>query len=291
MTFKLARFIHPSLPGARLGALAGDHIVDLAGVDPGLPGDLVDLIAGGDAAMVRARTAAARATAADRLPLADIRFLPPLRPGKIVCLGLNYAAHAAEGGKAAPEYPAFFLRSPGSLIAHGDGMLRPRVSDQLDFEAELAVVVGRRAFGLGVDDALDAVAGYSCFNDGTLRDYQRRSSQWTIGKNFDGTGAFGPWFVPAAELPAGAVGLKIESRLNGRVMQSDDTRHMLVPVAEALHLITEAMTLEAGDVVIMGTPAGVGSARKPPVWMKPGDSIEVEIERIGLLANRVVQAG
>jgi len=131
--------------------------------------------------------------------------------------------------------------------------------------------------------------GYSCFNDGTLRDYQRRASQWTIGKNFDGTGAFGPWLVPAANLPAGAAGLHIESRLNGQVMQSDNTSHMIVSVAQALVLLSEVMTLEVGDVIAMGTPSGVGYARTPPVWMKPGDLIEIEIERVGVLANRVQQ--
>jgi len=214
---------------------------------------------------------------------------PVARPGKVICLGLNYAAHAAEGGNAAPEYPSFFMRGATSLIAHGAPLVRPRVSDRLDFEAELAVVIGRRARHLDASDALDAVAGYACFNDGTLRDYQRRTAQWTIGKNFDGTGAFGPWLVPASELPPGASGLKIESRLNGQVMQSDDTRHMIVSVAQALVLLTEVLTLEPGDVVAMGTPSGVGYARTPPVWMQPGDRIEIEIEGVGLLSNPVVQ--
>ncbi|HSI56136.1 MAG TPA: fumarylacetoacetate hydrolase family protein [Ideonella sp.] len=264
-------------------------MIDLARADASLPRDLVSLLAG--PGVEAARHAAAAAGPATRLPLALVQWLPPVpRPGKIVCLGLNYAAHAAEGGNAKPEYPSFFLRGASSLTAHGAGLVRPRVSDKLDFEAELAVVIGRRAFGLGEADALDAVAGYSCFNDGTLRDYQRRTAQWTIGKNFDGTGAFGPWFVPACDLPPGAAGLKIESRLNGSVMQSDNTRNMMVPVAQALHLLTEAMTLEPGDVVIMGTPAGVGYARTPPVWMQPGDRIEIEIEGIGLLANTIVDA-
>ena len=136
---------------------------------------------------------------------AQVKWLQPVpTPGKVVCLGLNYAAHAAEGGNAAPEYPAFFMRGASSLIAHHEPLIRPRVSDKLDYEAELAVVIGKRARHLTMDNALQAVLGYSCFNDGTLRDYQRRASQWTIGKNFDGTGAFGPWLVPAANLPAGA---------------------------------------------------------------------------------------
>jgi acylpyruvate hydrolase len=225
------------------------------------------------------------------VPLAGVQLLPPvLRPGKIVCLGLNYADHAAEGGNARPQYPSFFLRVASSLIGHQAPLVCPRVSSSLDFEAELAVVIGRTARDLTQDNALEVVAGYSCFNDGTLRDYQRKTSQWTIGKNFDATGAFGPWFVPAAALPPGATGLKIESRLNGQVMQSDNTSNMLFPVAETLRLVTEAMTLEPGDVIVMGTPAGVGYARKPPVWMKPGDRIEIEIEGIGILSNPVVAA-
>jgi 2-keto-4-pentenoate hydratase/2-oxohepta-3-ene-1,7-dioic acid hydratase in catechol pathway len=217
--------------------------------------------------------------------------MPIARPGKVICLGLNYAAHAAEGGNAKPEYPSFFMRGATSLIAHRAPLSRPRVSEKLDFEAELAVIIGQRARHLSEADALRAVAGYACFNDGTLRDYQKRTSQWTIGKNFDGTGAFGPWLVPAADLPPGAQGLKIESRLNGQVMQSDNTSHMIVTVAHALALLSEVLTLEPGDVIAMGTPAGVGYARTPPVWMKPGDRIEIEVENVGLLSNPVVQEG
>ncbi len=232
---------------------------------------------------------AARARAT-RLDPARVGWLTPVsRPGKVICLGLNYAAHAAEGGNAAPGYPSFFLRAASSLIAHQAPLVRPRVSDKLDFEAELAVVIGRRARHLTPATALQAVAGYACFNDGTLRDYQRRTAQWTIGKNFDGTGAFGPWLVAADDLPPGAEGLKIESRLNGRVMQSDDTAHMIVSVEQALVLLSEVLTLEPGDVIAMGTPAGVGYARTPPVWMQPGDRIEIEIEGVGLLSNPIVE--
>lgn len=216
-------------------------------------------------------------------------LLPVPTPGKVVCLGLNYAAHAAEGGNAAPAYPAFFMRAATSLIAHDAPLIRPRVSDRLDYEAELAVIIGQRARHLTMENALQAVLGYCCFNDGTLRDYQRRASQWTIGKNFDGTGALGPWWVPAGALPAGAKGLHIESRLNGQVMQSDNTSNMIVSVAQALVLLTEVMTLEPGDVIAMGTPSGVGYARTPPVWMQPGDRIEIEIEGLGCLSNSIVQ--
>lgn len=232
--------------------------------------------------------AQARGYAANVVKLADARLLPVVpHPGKLVCLGLNYADHAAEGGHAKPEYPSFFLRVPSSLAAHGEALLRPRVSDKFDYEAELAVIVGKRARHLKEGNALDVVAGYTCFNDGSIRDYQKKTSQWTIGKNFDRTGPLGPWAVPASELPAGAVGLKIESRLNGQVMQSSNTANMLVSVVDALVLLTEAMTLEPGDVIAMGTPSGVGYARKPPVFMKSGDRIEIDIETIGVLSNTI----
>ena len=279
---RYARVVPPGAPPQ----WAVEHRGELLGLGrdvPAGPGDSawIDLLASGVSAAMRER--------ATPLDPATVRWaLPVARPGKVICLGLNYAAHAAEGGNAAPEYPAFFLRGATSLIAHGAPLVRPRASDKLDFEAELAVVIGRRARHLTDADALSAVAGYACFNDGTLRDYQRRTTQWTIGKNFDGTGAFGPWLVPAAALPPGASGLAIESRLNGTVMQHDDTAHMVVSVTQALVLLSEVMTLEPGDVIVMGTPAGVGYARQPPVWMKPGDRIEIEIEGVGLLSNPIV---
>jgi 2-keto-4-pentenoate hydratase/2-oxohepta-3-ene-1,7-dioic acid hydratase in catechol pathway len=209
------------------------------------------------------------------------------QPGKIVCLGLNYADHAKEGGNARPEYPSFFMRGPSSLTAHLAPIIRPSVSDKLDYEAELAFIVGKKARNLTKENALDCVAGYSIFNDGSLRDYQRKTSQWTIGKNFDQTGAFGPWLVTPDELPSGAHGLQIQSRLNGNLMQNANTKDFLWGIAETIQLITECMTLEPGDVVITGTPAGVGYARTPPVFMKPGDVCEIEIEGIGVLQNPI----
>lgn len=240
-------------------------------------------------AVAGALTAEALASA-PRLDPSAVEWLQPVpRPSKVICLGLNYAAHAAEGGNSAPEYPAFFLRGATSLIAHMSPMMRPKVSEKLDYEAELAVVIGRRAKHLSEENALQAVLGYTCFNDGSLRDYQRRSTQWTIGKNFDGTGAIGPWLVSASDLPPGAAGLQIESRLNGKVMQRDNTSNMIVSTVRALVLLSECMTLEPGDVIAMGTPAGVGYPRNPPVFMKPGDRVEIEIEHIGILSNPVAQ--
>ncbi len=220
--------------------------------------------------------------------LSEIKFdILIHQPGKIVCMGLNYADHAKEGGNARPEYPSFFMRGPSSLTAHLAPIIRPSVSDKLDYEAELAFIVGKKARNLTKENALDCVAGYSIFNDGSLRDYQRKTNQWTIGKNFDQTGAFGPWLVTPDELPSGAHGLQIQSRLNGNIMQNANTKDFLWGVAETIQLITECMTLEPGDVVITGTPAGVGYARTPPVFMKPGDAIEVEIQEIGVLHNSI----
>jgi len=273
---------------ARLGLLQGDEVIDLALAAPDVPGDLMALLsAGTDLRSLEAL--AASAPAAARRPLDSTTLLPPIaRPGKIVCLGLNYADHAAEGGHARPSYPSFFLRSATSLVGHGDAIVRPACSEQLDYEAELAAVIGRRARHVSAEDALQYVAGYSCFNDASVRDYQRKTAQWTIGKNFDATGAFGPFFVTADELPPGAQGLRISTRLNGEVMQDANTGDMLFPVAETIALLTECMTLEPGDVLVMGTPAGVGHARKPQVWMKDGDVVEIEIEGIGVLRNPIV---
>jgi 2-keto-4-pentenoate hydratase/2-oxohepta-3-ene-1,7-dioic acid hydratase in catechol pathway len=270
----------------RLGVVAGDAVVDLALAAPDLPHELGALLRRGGLAAVDA--AAKSAPAAARRPLAGLRLLPPVgSPPKIVCLGLNYVDHAAEGGHAKPSYPSLFLRCVTSLVGHGSPILRPRCSTSLDYEAELVAVVGRRARHVAREKALEVIAGYSCFNDGSVRDYQRKTNQWTIGKNFDATGGFGPWFVTADELPPGATGLAIRSRLNGQVMQDANTRDMIFPVNETVALLTECMTLEPGDLLVMGTPAGVGYARKPPVWMKAGDLVEIEIEGIGTLANPI----
>jgi 2-keto-4-pentenoate hydratase/2-oxohepta-3-ene-1,7-dioic acid hydratase in catechol pathway len=220
---------------------------------------------------------------------AAIRLLPPItNAGKVLCLGLNYEDHAAESKQARPDFPVVFLRSNTSLVSHGQPIVRPLQSPALDFEGELVAVIGRTARRVTRDKALDHVAGYSIFNDASVRDYQLRTPQWTVGKNFDASGAFGPDFVTSDELPAGAAGLEIETRLNGQVMQSANTREMIFGVAETIELLSACMTLEPGDVLVMGTPAGVGAARKPPVWMKPGDVVAVTIERIGTLSNPIV---
>lgn len=269
-----------------LRAKDSSEFIDLAATDASLPNTLLEIIASGNAMSHIA--ALAKNPAAVIKSIHGVNFIPLVdRPGKIICLGLNYADHAAEGGHARPEYPAFFMRGPSSLAAHLQPLIRPKVSDKFDYEAELAFVVGKTARHLTAANALEHVAGYSAFNDGSLRDYQRKSSQWTIGKNFDATGGFGPWLVTPDELPPAADGLRIQSRLNGQVMQDANTKNFLWGIVETLVLITECMTLEPGDVVITGTPAGVGYARKPPVFMKAGDTIEIDIEGVGVLSNPI----
>ena len=273
-----------------VGALlkdSSDTFINLSGTDPLIPNRLQEIIQSQES--LNRAAAAIQNSNAIKGKIDSITFKPPIeKPGKIVCMGLNYADHAKEGGNARPEYPSFFMRGPSSLTAHLSPILRPRVSDKLDYEAELAFVVGKKARYLTLENALDCVAGYSIFNDGSIRDYQRKTNQWTIGKNFDQTGAFGPWLVTPDELPPGCDGLKIQSRLNGQVMQNANTRDFLWGVAETIVLISECMTLEPGDVVITGTPAGVGYARTPPVFMKAGDICEIEIESIGVLRNTIV---
>lgn len=269
-----------------LCAKDSQQFVDLCATDPSIPNNLLDFIEM-DASLTKAKQALSNPKAVIR-DLSDIQFATLIdRPGKIVCMGLNYADHAKEGGNARPEYPSFFMRGPSSLAAHLAPLIRPSVSDKLDYEAELAFIVGKRARNLTRENALECVAGYSVFNDGSIRDYQRKTTQWTIGKNFDRTGGFGPCLVTPDELPPGAHGLQIQSRLNGAVMQNANTKDFLWGVAETIVLITECMTLEPGDVVITGTPAGVGYARTPPVFMKPGDVCEIEVEGIGILSNTI----
>lgn len=282
---QLTTFLQSGAP--RLGLVDGDAVIDLNAAVPAVPADLRQaLLAGAD---LSAACTQALASDAPRLPLASLTLAPVVpEPGKIVCLGLNYFDHAKEGGRDKPDYPWFFLRGASSLIAHGADGILPKVSERFDYEAELALVIGRRVpRHVPQDAAPDYVFGYACFNDMSVRDYQKRTPQWTIGKNFDGTGGFGPVLVTADALPRAAVGLKIEGRLNGEVMQQANTRDMIWGVAETISLLSEVMTLEPGDVIIMGTPAGVGQARKPPVWMRAGDTFEVEIEGIGTLSNPI----
>lgn len=278
--------------GGRTGLAIETAAGELRGLlnnETGHPGDLLDLLRQGREAMAAAARVLGAGTVLDR---ERIRFLPPISTAsKIICVGLNYADHTKESPYEQPKYPTLFSRFNSTLVGHGAPIVRPRVSEQLDYEGELVVVIGKTGRHIAADRALDHAAGYSIFNDASVRDYQFKSPQWTVGKNFDGTGGFGPSFVTADELPAGARGLKLQTRLNGQVVQNATTADMLFDVVTLIHIISEAMTLETGDIIVSGTPAGVGFARKPPLFMKNGDVCEVEIEGLGVLRNPIVDEG
>ena len=278
-------FINPQGQPALGVATSADELIDVTAL--GLPSTLDELLRQGDAGMRAARNAVERATT--RLPRAGLKFLPPIaNPAKAFAIGLNYTDHAAESNFAAPKFPVVFQRYRSSWVAHDEALVRPHVSTQFDYEAELVAVIGKPGRYIAKEQALEHVAGYSLFNDGSIRDYQLRTNQWTLGKNFDNSGSFGPEFVTADELPPGAKGLRLQCRLNGQVLQDANTKDMIFDVATLVAVCSEAMALEAGDIIITGTPSGVGMARKPPVWMKAGDVCEVEVERIGVLRNRIV---
>jgi len=268
-----------------IGLRLDQEIVNLTA--EGLPATLDELLRAGPEGLTAAKRAGA--SARSRLPLADIDWLPPVQmPSKAIAVGLNYVDHAAEGNFEPPKYPVLFHRFPSSWVGHGQPLVRPHVSTQFDYEGELVVVIGKAGRYIDKGRALDHVAGYSLFNDGSIRDYQFKSAQWMMGKNFDRSGAFGPEFVTADELPSGATGLKLQTRLNGQVLQEANTRDMIFDVATLVSVCSEPFALQPGDIIIAGTPAGVGFARKPPIFMKAGDVCEVEIEGVGLLSNPVV---
>jgi acylpyruvate hydrolase len=282
---RIVNFETPEDPGIAADEGSGWH--GLTQRDSGFPGTLPELIAQG-ADLLRIGRSLGQSPAID---LNAVRLLPPVPvPPKILCVGLNYDDHLEESGLKKPTYPEIFARFASSLIAHQEAIRRPRESTALDYEAELAVVIGKPGRRISEEQALDHVAGYSLFNDATVRDFQLRTPQWTMGKNFDGTGSFGPWLVTPDAVPPWARGLSIQGRLNGRVMQDARTDQLIFSVPALIEMISVAMSLERGDVIITGTPGGVGAARKPPVFMQPGDIFEVEIEGIGVLTNPVQNA-
>jgi acylpyruvate hydrolase len=254
--------------------------------DPRFPGNLDKLVGTSDAALREAGPLLLKGKIFDQQTLT---VLPPLSAAnKIICIGLNYAAHTQEGGFDPQTYPAVFSRFNSSLIGHRAPLLRPRVSDKFDYEGEMVAVIGRGGRYIAKQDALSHVIAYSVFNDGSIRDYQMKTAQWTVGKNFDGTGAFGPYLVTADELPSGATGLRLQTRLNGQILQDASTADLIFDVATLVSTLSEAFTLQRGDIIVTGTPSGVGFARKPPLYMKAGDVCEIEIEGIGTLTNPVV---
>lgn len=251
------------------------------------PQDLKTLIKHGPAAMREAASTLEQyGTALDE---AGIEFLPPVpTPEKIICVGLNYLDHTRESNFEQPAYPTLFLRVASSFVGHDQSLVRPRCSQQFDYEGELVAFIGKGGRHIRKESALDHVAGYAVSNEGSVRDYQFKSPQWTIGKNFDRSGSIGPEFVSADEVPPGGAGLRIETRVNGETVQSANTSDMVFDTATVVCLVSEAMALEPGDVIVMGTPSGVGLARKPQLFLHEGDVVEVQVERVGLLRNRVI---
>jgi 2-keto-4-pentenoate hydratase/2-oxohepta-3-ene-1,7-dioic acid hydratase in catechol pathway len=279
---KLVSFERNGRPG--FGVVVGDGIVDAADRLTGRPRSLRDALAAGALPLLE-RLAVMKPD----FRQTDVIFTPviPDAAAKLLCIGVNYLPHIKEMGRERPERPVVFVRFGDSIVGQGQPLLKPRESEQFDFEGELAVIIGKRARRVAKEQALDYVAGYSCFNDGSLRDFQRHSGQFTPGKNFHASGALGPWLMTADEIPDPRK-LTLTTRLNGAVMQHESIGELCFDVPQLIEYCSMWTQLEPGDVIATGTPGGVGAGRKPPVWMNAGDTIEIEITRIGTLRNTVI---
>ena len=283
---KLASFVTPTR--ASFGVVDGERVIDMSVRLGATCPDLKSALQTGAVDRIGRLAQGAPADYA----LTDIHFLPLLPdPGKIVCVGLNYVAHRTEGGHK-PESPApvIFLRTAQSQVGHLQPMLCPRESHQFDYEAEMAIVIGKAGRRIAAADALSHIAGVSCYNDGSVRDWQLQTAQWSPGKNFPATGAFVPWLVTPDEVDPRR-NLRLQCRLNGETMQDTTTDLMMFGLVELISFISTWTTLEVGDVIVTGTPGGVGLRRNPQVWMKHGDTVEVELDSVGVLRNPVVKEG
>ena len=277
---KLATF--STAKGASYGAVVDQGIVDLGKRLGNRYPDLLSLVAAnafGEATKLLGEKIDFKTT--------EVTWLPVIpNPGKIVCVGLNYQDHVVETGRDNTEQPAIFLRLPESQVGHLQPIVRPRESTHLDFEAEIAVVIGSSGRRITQANAWKHIAGYSCYNDGSVRDWQRHTIQWTAGKNFVRTGGFGPWMVTADEIPPNTK-MTLSCRLNGEVMQKATTEQMIFKIPKIIEYVSTWTTLQPGDVLVTGTPGGVGARRTPPIWMKPGDKVEIEIDKVGILENSI----
>ena len=284
---------------AQLGAISNDQIIDLgqayramAGHDSAsFPDDMIALLKEADEGLAKAQAAIdfAEANGGFSQSLEQVTFLPPVvKPGKVIALGRNYAAHAKEGGAQPPKYPMLFHKTATSLLGAGGTIVIPPVTKRVDYEAELAVIIGRTCKQVSEEEALDYVAGYAAANDVSARDLQRRTSQFSAGKMVDTFGPLGPALVTRDEVPD-PQNLRIQTRLNGQVMQDSNTKMMIFSVAFTISYISQITTLEVGDVILTGTPEGVGFARKPPVYLKEGDVVTIEVEGVGTLSNSVIE--
>lgn len=285
---KFLNFLHED-QSPHLGAIKDGQVVDLS--ELGFPTSLDGLLQAGDSLM-NVLTADWQNMKPTR-SLEGLYYLPPvLNPTKAIAVGLNYVDHAAESPyKDAPTYPILFHRFPSSWVGHNIDLVAPKVSKEFDYEGEIAVVIGKPGRHILKENALDHVFGYSLFNDGSIRDYQFKSHQWMMGKNFDNSGSFGPYLVTADELPPGATNLTLRTRLNGQELQKANTNDMIFDVVTLISTCSEIFQLLPGDIIISGTPSGVGFARKPPIFMKPGDIVEVEADGLGILSNGIVAEG
>lgn len=274
---------------ASFGLAVADGVVDLAGRLDAAHTRIQDVLGAEALAGVRQFE-----TAPADHRFEDIRFLPPIpRPDRLICIGLNYKTHVDEARKLrgpsidVPSYPMVFFRNPASQVGHGEQIVRPKVSEQFDFEGEVAVIIGKGGRHISAERALEHVAGYSCYNDGSIRDYQRHSSQWGPGKNFDRSGGFGPWIVTSDEIPDPSK-MVLMTRVNGEEMQHASVGDLIFDVPALIAYCSTVMALVPGDVIVSGTTGGVGGARVPPLWLKPGDVVEVEVQPVGVLRNEVV---
>ncbi|RRH90373.1 FAA hydrolase family protein [Variovorax beijingensis] len=278
------KFISFEIDGkASYGLIEGEGVIDLAAIFGDQAADLKALIAQG---LLQHAAEAAVGRAAD-FSLAAVTLLPVIpNPGKIVCVGLNYRDHVHETGRTVTESPTLFLRVPQSQVAHGEDLILPAESTRLDYEGEIAVIIGKGGRRITEAEAWNHIAGYACYNDGSIRDWQNATPQWTAGKNFWRTGAFGPWMVPAHEIKPGQ-NMTLVTRLNGQEMQRASTDMLIHSIPRQIAYISTFTPLEPGDVIVTGTPGGVGAKRVPPVFMRAGDMVEVEVDAIGTLHNRV----
>ena len=278
---KLVSYMHENV--AAYGSVVAGGIVDLSRRIGARYTDIRSLLA--DGGLDQAQKASAGQ--APDLKLADVRLLPVIpNPGKIFCIGLNYDDHRKEGKHAKTEAPAVFVRFADSQVGHGQPMLRPRESLKFDYEGEIALIIGKSGRRISEQAAWDYVAGYSCYNDGSVRDWQHATTQWTAGKNFAATGSFGPWMVTADEIPPGSV-LTLVTRLNGVEMQRSTTEFLIHSIPRLISHLSTWIPLAPGDVIVSGTPGGVGARREPPVWMKPGDVVEIDVDKVGVLRNTI----
>ncbi len=279
---KLVTYTHQGR--STVGAVDNNHVIDLQSADPSIPADMLALLDGGDVMLGRASAALASGA---RVAPADVKLEAPLRPRKVLAIGLNYRDHAAEGGQEIPKKPVVFYKVNTCITGPGAPVQKPRASDAVDWEAELVFVIGKRGRHIAAADALAHVAGYMCGNDVSVRDWQFHAPTWTMGKGFDTHGPIGPWLVTSDEIDASKLGIR--TFVNGQIKQQSNTGQLIFDVPALVEYLSTAFTLEPGDIVFTGTPAGVGFTRKPPEFLKIGDTVRIEIDGLGAIENPVVE--